>query len=199
MPRKPWTQERKELETSKATLENEVQELQRQLATRLEQPQQHQKSSVILDEVPSAEPELLHDPYHATRPLAFLKHPPGFKLGWKNPHYRDNHRSWMGWKPITYDSEIGQELGKYLTDPPRKMAHKSDNLVRRGDLVLCVLPEKYWEARNQRRAQKANKIAMPLVQHIKPDHVTAESFKKAAQHKLGPGAVVGAQRKMVPD
>lgn len=106
------------------------------------------------------EPVLYNDPFDLeTNPHHIKKQPPGKVLGWKNPHFRNNSgRGWRGWEPVTYDSEIGQDLEEYINSPPMKMAGaaEQDNYVRRGtDSILCVLDKEIWLARQQKREQKA--------------------------------------------
>jgi hypothetical protein len=106
------------------------------------------------------EPVVYNDPFDAgTNPHHFKKHPDGMVLSWKNPNLRnDKAKGWRGWVPVTYDSEIGQNLSEYLSDPPMKMAGiaEQDNYVRRGtDSILCTLPEEIWKARQLKREEKA--------------------------------------------
>lgn len=104
-------------------------------------------------------PVVLNDPFDAeNNPHHFKKHPEGKVLSWKNARWRNEQRGWRGWEPITYDSEIGQNLLEYLNDPPAKMegSSKQDNYVRRGtDTVLCWIDEEIWRARQMKREHKA--------------------------------------------
>lgn len=101
---------------------------------------------------------VLNDPFSAQNPHEFLSQPPGFRLGWINPVYRNKHRTMMGWDPVQYDDSIGQNLGDYLLSPPSKMQDAIDNVVRRGDVILCRLPEEWYQARQQERTRKANRL-----------------------------------------
>lgn len=105
------------------------------------------------------EPEVLHDPFDPQNPHAIEKHPPGLRLGWKNPKYREDHRGWRGWRPVSYEDDIGKNLGQYINDPPRRMSHHLDHLVRRGDSVLCILEDSIWRARQEQRTSKAMRFA----------------------------------------
>jgi len=105
-----------------------------------------------------AEPAMIRDPFESQNPHTFLSHPPGYKLGWKNPKYRDGHRGWRSWLPVQYTDEIGQNLDRYLVDPPRRFEHADDNTVRRGDSVLCMIDARYWARRQQVRIEKANRF-----------------------------------------
>lgn len=122
-----------------------------------------------------SEPEMIRDPYSSQNPHTFLSHPPGRRLGWINPKYRDGHRSWRGWEVVTYTDEIGQNLSEYLMDPPRRFEHADDNTVRRGDSVLCSLDARYWELRQQERVDKANRYAR---EHAKDVQVEPYKTKK---------------------
>ena len=116
-----------------------------------------------------AEPVLARDPFDAQNPHSFLSHPPGFMLGWKNPSYRDRHRGWRGWEKVEYTDTIGQNLGKYLQDPPRRMEHMTDNFVMRGDVVLCVLTMEMWQARQNKRVHRANRYAREHAADVQVD------------------------------
>jgi len=141
------------------------------------------------------EPRVLRDPFDAQNPLMFKKHPQGFRLGWKNPRYREEHRGWRGWVPVTYDSAIGKKLSEYLIDPPHKLKTDVDNIVRRGDSVLCALPEEYWEARQRARVTKAS--------HQRAEHQKDEREIAITQRTLerkdapDPNSVPGSGAKML--
>ena len=98
---------------------------------------------------------IIHDPFAGKNPMRFKKHPPGRRLSWLNPKYRDNNM--LGYRYVAYDSEIGKNLKEYLTDPPSKMigSVQHDNLVRRGDSILGVIPYGIWKARQLAREDKA--------------------------------------------
>jgi hypothetical protein len=103
------------------------------------------------------QPKVYHDPYDTTNPHKILHHPEGKKLSWKNPNIRDR-QGWKGWEPITWDSEVGKNIEKYIPSPPAKMVgiEKQDNYVRRGtDSVLAMIDEEIWMARQQKREDKA--------------------------------------------
>lgn len=106
------------------------------------------------------QPVMYHDPFDmGINPHHIKKNPPGKVLGWKNPNLRNSASvGWKGWTPVSYDDEIGQNLSKYINDPPDKLVGSAsqDNYVRRGtDSVLCWLDEDIFKARQQRREQKA--------------------------------------------
>ncbi len=104
------------------------------------------------------EPEMYHDPYDiSNNPMRILSHPEGKRLGWKNPRLRDED-GWLGWEPLTWESEIGRDIDKYIASPPAKLEgiSKQDNYIRRGtDAILSILDEDIWKARQQKREAKA--------------------------------------------
>ncbi len=104
--------------------------------------------------------EITSDPYSMeNNPHEIKAHPPGWRLRWCNPNFRER-RGWLGWEPVNYDDEIGRNLTDYLNDPPFKMegTKRFDNYVRRGaDAVLCKLPENLWAIRWQKGLDKANR------------------------------------------
>lgn len=104
--------------------------------------------------------EITSDPYAMDgSPHDIKVHPEGYRLYWCNPNYRER-RGWQGWEPVEYDDEIGRNLDQYLNDPPLKMegTKRFDNYVRRGaDAVLCKLPIGIWNARLEKKQEKANR------------------------------------------
>lgn len=86
---------------------------------------------------------VISDPFSTQNPVSFKKHPPGLRLSWCNPIIR-NQIGWNGWKPVTYDSDVGELLDEYLAAPPARLegAADQDNYVRRGKTsILCTLDE----------------------------------------------------------
>lgn len=139
------------------------------------------------------EPELLYDPFDSKNPHKIIDNPPGYRLGWKNPMYREKHRGWRGWITVSYDDEIGRNLSKYLLDPPRKMSHVDDNLVRRGDVILCKLPEKMWLARQQRRVDRAARNRQAHAPDIQADRATIDDVRSGGPVQVhAPGSVGGS-------
>lgn len=141
------------------TAQQKVQETRLAIDLEAERETNRQLAAELADlrikTAPVAEPKVLRDPYDSQNPLTILKQPVGFVLSWKNPVYREGHRGWRGWVPVTHSGPIGKKIHEYLTDPPRKLAVATDDLVRRGDSVLCAIPEEMWLARQQRRTDKA--------------------------------------------
>lgn len=132
-------------------------------------------TAVEPDDLVVSDPVALHDPFDSQNPHLILKDPPGFKLGWKNPLYRDGHRGWRGWRAVEHTDEIGRNLSKYLLDPPRRMEHAVDNYVRRGDSILCFIEHEIWEARQQRRSQLAARRAGEHARDMRVDRIRSEA------------------------
>ena len=149
---------KRELEQENAELKAENAELLslQDRLSRMEALVQEQKAAGTYT---GPEPKVFFDPFDIdVNPLTILKNPAGKVLGWKNPNLRNGSRGWRGWVPITYDSEIGQNLREYINDPPAKLAGTADqdNYVRRGtDSILCWIDEDIFKARQQKREQKA--------------------------------------------
>jgi len=125
-------------------------------------------------DTPVGDPNVFYDPYDSQNPHKILADPPGFKLGWKSPLYRDGHRGWRGWRAVEYDDEIGRNLKRYLLDPPRRMEHAIDNYVRRGDTILCFLDANVWEARQRQRTDAAARRAGEHAKDMRVDRIRTE-------------------------
>lgn len=98
------------------------------------------------------EPELLSDPYSRHNPHQPVSHPAGKRLSWKNAKYRAS-RGWEGWVKVEWDDDIGKNLHRYLNEVPDRMDGAVDNYVRRGDVILCWLPEVYYLSRQKARQE----------------------------------------------
>lgn len=121
-------------------------------------------------EVPDAEMEVVLDPFSSQNFLEFKKHPDGFVLRFCNPNYRA-HRGYRGWEPVRWSSEIGQNLGEFLIDPPFrfKAMNELDDFIRVGnDLVLCKLPTAIYAARRRAIQSKRDNI-MGQIQLADPE------------------------------
>lgn len=152
-----------ELNPTKTELQEENEQLKAQNSEfegRLQRMEQLVSQQQEAGEYAGPQPVVYNDPFDTdTNPHHFKKHPDGMVLSWKNPNLRnDKAKGWRGWIPVTYDSEIGQNLHEYLSSPPMKMAGiaEQDNYVRRGtDSILCTLDEEIWKARQLKRESKA--------------------------------------------
>lgn len=129
--------------------------------------------------------QVYNDPFDVQNPHVYLKEPPGFKFGWINPVYRDKHRTWRGWQPVQYDDPIGMNLSEYLLDPPARMAHAVDNLVRRGDVVLCILPLEYWLARRQKSWTRRHQFLQENKDNIRAEHPVDGRFQDPQRESTG--------------
>jgi hypothetical protein len=135
----------------------ELEEALQSLASRIEGMERAMDARASRGEELDIAPEVYYDPFDEQNPHVILNHPEGFVLSWKNPNLRAK-KGWKGWVPITYDDEIGKNLGQYLQDPPPRMEGTAqlDSYVRRGtDSILCKLPKEMWDARQQRRSDRS--------------------------------------------
>ena len=110
---------------------------------------------------------VLRDPWDVTNALRILSNPPGKVLRWISPAYRAQGRGMRGWIPVRYDDAIGRELDLYIPDPPSKMEGMValDDVVRRGDVVLCWLDEGVYTRRRQKNFDKTNRHLQQAAQH----------------------------------
>jgi len=107
--------------------------------------------------------EVIRDPWSGVNALRILAHPPGRRLQWINPVARER-RGMRGWTAVSYDDPIGREIHLYISDPPSRMigSSKMDNIVRRGDSILCWIDIGIFNARQQMRTDKANRMKPAL-------------------------------------
>lgn len=132
------------------------------------------------------------DPFDVQNPHKFKAHPPGFRLNWLNPNYRNPTGKWKGWVPVEYDDEIGQNLHKYLHDPPHRMkgVAELDSYVRRGvDSILCKLPIEYYLLRKRRKEEKAanarNRVVNAENTQIRPGVMTTGEGLQVEERPAG--------------
>ena len=191
------SEERRALEDALSTLEDRV----NRMAATMEQ--QHSEGRPH-----DPEPVMRHDPFDEQNPHLILSHPDGFVLSWKNPNYRA-HRGWRGWVPITYDDEVGKELGKYLLDPPPRMEGMSqvDNYVRRGtDSILCRIPVEIWNERQAKRAERAQSrearssaVNVDKSKHVSVYGMVGNRSDSARLNQEGGKDALRSQSRMFPD
>lgn len=128
------------------------------------------------------EPELVNDPFDVQNPHAILSHPPGFVLRWINPEYR-KRRGWQGWVRIEWDDEVGRNLDQYLNEVPDRMDGAIDNFVRRGDVILCRLPEAYFRQREAQRNKIVDRYRVVAKGDLKPDKLGARKKDEVVNGK----------------
>jgi hypothetical protein len=129
-------------------------------------PQDGRKASEMTEE--EVERALvLRDPWDITNALKILSNPKGKVLRWISPQYRAQGRGMRGWIPVRYDDAIGRELDLYIPDPPSRMEGmvELDDVVRRGDVVLCWIDAGVFARRRQKNFDKANRHLIQAAQH----------------------------------
>lgn len=119
-------------------------------------PEDRPASEATDEEIQRA--QVVRDPWSGRNALKILRHPPGKRLQWISPNYRER-RGMRGWEAVRYDDAIGRELDLYITDPPSRMEGLIDlgSVVRRGDVVLAWIDEGIFQARIQAGQEKANR------------------------------------------
>lgn len=136
-----------------------LEDIQREVADRLK----HLQATKQLDDLDA---EVMFDPWDAQDPFAIIgiippdaKYPSGQALSWKNPRLRDRSANigWKGWIPLEYGDpytgKTGELLSDYLQEAPARLEGTAnlDNLVRRGDAILCRLDMRAWIKRQIER------------------------------------------------
>lgn len=137
-------------------------EIQRDVAERLKTLQETKQ----LDDLDA---EVMFDPWDSQDPFAIIgiippdaKYPQGQALSWKNPRLRDKSANigWKGWIPLEYGDPYtgvtGELLSDYLQEAPARLEGTAnmDNVVRRGDAVLCRIDLRAWMKRQIEREAK---------------------------------------------
>lgn len=119
-------------------------------------PQDHTASQATSSEIERA--QVLRDPWAGQDALEILRHPPGKRLQWISPQYRER-RGMRGWEPVRHDDAIGRELHLYINDPPSRMEGMAQltEVVRRGDVVLAWIDEGIYQSRRDTSLRKANR------------------------------------------
>lgn len=155
---------REDLQKELDKLQTEKSEIEAQLTPTL--PSDGRKASEATEEE-IQRAQVLRDPWDVTNALKILRNPPGKVLRWISPALRSQGRGMRGWTPVRYDDPIGQELDLYIPDPPNKMAGMVDldDVVRRGDVVLCWLDEGIYRKRRIASDQKTNRHLYQAAQH----------------------------------
>ncbi len=144
------------IQNEQQSLESQIAALPRKFDTSVALPTDRLASQATPDEVERA--QVLRDPWAGQNALQILRHPPGKRLQWINPQYREK-RGMRGWNPVRYDDAIGRELHLYINDPPSRMEGLMDigQVVRRGDVVLAWIDEGIFQARIARGQERAHR------------------------------------------
>lgn len=155
---------REDLQKELDKLQSEKSEIEQQLTPTL--PADGRKASEATEEE-IQRARVLRDPWDITNALKILKNPPGKILRWISPAYRAQGRGMRGWTAVRYDDPIGRELDLYIPDPPNRMLGmvELDDVVRRGDVVLCWLDEGVYARRRHKNNEKANRHLVDAAQH----------------------------------
>ena len=155
---------REELQQELDKLQNEKSEITAQLNPSLP-ADGRLASQATEEEIQRA--RVLRDPWDVTNALQILRNPPGKVLRWISPAYRQQGRGMRGWTPVRYDDPIGREIELYIPDPPSRMEGmvEIDDVVRRGDVVLCWLDEGIANVRRRQNFDKTNHNLVKAAQH----------------------------------
>lgn len=86
----------------------------------------------------------------------------GWVLGWKSERLRNGSgMGWGEWQPLEFGDrftgENGEKLKPYVPEAPRRMRgpDRLDNMVRRADVILCVIPADVFDKKQAAGAQKS--------------------------------------------
>ena len=112
--------------------------------------------------------EITSDLFAHHNPLKFKQHPKGSRLYWANRAWRRDRKGWGQLKPVRTTDAEWPEIRECLAEAPLDMDLEGDNLVRRGDLVLCVKSQEEYERTNLRREYLANRKIAALEQGHNP-------------------------------
>jgi len=109
-----------------------------------------------------AQVEVLEEHYQDVNPLDFRSHPKGQRLYWANKRWRSERKGWGQLRPVrTTDSDY-EAIKSHLVEAPLDIDVHGDNLVHRGDLVLCVKSEEEATKRQRRNYMKATRLTREL-------------------------------------
>jgi hypothetical protein len=151
------------MEQNKQTPVQTFEEIQADVRAKLKQLQKTKQ----LDDLDA---EVLFDPWDSQDPFVIIgnippdeKYPKGQALAWKNPILRNQSANigWKGWIPLEYGDpytgENGEMLTEYLQEAPARLegTKNLDNMVRRGDSILCRLDMRAWMRRQIEREAKS--------------------------------------------
>jgi hypothetical protein len=120
--------------------------------------------------------EVLEDErYQDVNPLDFKSHPKGRQLYWANLKWRSERKGWGQLRPVRKTDSDFEELKSHLSEVPLDLDIQGDNLVRRGDLVLCVKSEEEVEKRQRRNYHRSTRLTREL---SKGRNLVAEELQK---------------------
>lgn len=110
--------------------------------------------------MPSA--SILEERYQDQNPLSFKSHPKGRHLYWANLRWRSEHKGWGQLRPVKKTDQDFEEVKSHLAEAPLDLDIHGDNLIRRGDMVLCVKSEEEVEKRRLRNYNRATRLSRDL-------------------------------------
>lgn len=120
--------------------------------------------------------EVLEDErYQDVNPIDFKSHPKGRRLYWANLKWRSERKGWGQLRPVRSTDSDFEELKSHLSEVPLDLDIHGDNLVRRGDLVLCVKSEEEVERRQRRNYARSTRLTRELQ---KGRNLVAEELQK---------------------
>jgi len=106
--------------------------------------------------------EVLDDRYQDHNPLTFKSHPAGRRLYWANLRWRSERKGWGQLRPVRSTDPDFKEITSHLAEAPLDLDIHGDNLVRRGDMVLCVKSEEEAVKRRDRNYSRATRLTREL-------------------------------------
>jgi len=109
-----------------------------------------------------AETEVVQDLYQEHNPLEFRSHPKGKQLYWANRLWRSEKKGWGQLRPVRKTDSDWEEIQGCLADAPLDLDIHEDNLIRRGDLVLCTKVVAEVERKQKWNYMKATRNARDL-------------------------------------
>jgi len=118
---------------------------------------------------------LENERYQDTNPLDFKSQPKGRQLYWANLKWRSERKGWGQLRPVRSTDSDFEELKSHLSEVPLDLDIHGDNLVRRGDLVLCVKSQEEVEKRQRRNYYRSTRLTREL---SKGRNLVAEELSK---------------------
>ncbi len=109
-----------------------------------------------------AETEVVQDLFQEHNPLDFKSHPKGKQLYWANRLWRSERKGWGQLRPVRKTDSDWPEIQECLAEAPLDLDIHEDNLIRRGDLVLCTKAMEAVERKQKQNYLKATRNSRDL-------------------------------------